>query len=442
MKERPEIKTELPGPNAKLILEKDNQYLSPSYTRPYPAVIKKGRGVWLWDVDGNKFLDMNAGIAVVSTGHSHPEVVQAIKDQADNFIHMSGTDFYYSPQVELAEKLAEIVPGAQNKRVFLCNSGTETVEAALKLSRLKTKRNIFMGFLGGFHGRSLGSLSITASKAIQRKGYSPLQQTVHVPFPNTYRPPFGVSPEKVGDVVLDYIENTLFQTVAPPEDVAAFIIEPVQGEGGYLIPPMDFWGKLKDLLDKYNILFVDDEVQSGMGRTGKMFAIEHFGVIPDITLMAKGIASGMPLGAVCANRSLMDWPPGSHASTFGGNPISCAAAIKTIELLEGGLVENAERIGLHFLERLTELQEKYECIGDVRGLGLMVALEIVEDSASRKPCVDLRNKIIQECFKKGLLLLGAGKSVLRFMPPLVVSQNDVDVAIEILDDTIQDILNK
>jgi 4-aminobutyrate aminotransferase len=440
MKERPEIKNHLPGPKAKLILDKDDRYMSPSYTRPYPAVVEKGRGVWLWDVDGNKFLDMNAGIAVVSTGHSHPEVVQAIKDQVDRFLHMSGTDFYYAPHVDLAEKLAEIVPGAQNKRVFLCNSGAEAVEAAMKLSRYKTKRSLFMAFLGGFHGRTLGALSLTASKAIQRQGFSPLQQTVHVPFPNPYRPPFGATPETAGDVILDYIENTIFTTIAPPEDVAAFFIEPIQGEGGYVVPPRDFYGKLKALLDKYGILLVDDDIQAGMGRTGRMFGIEHFDVIPDITLIAKGIASGLSLGAMVTRRSLMEWEPGKHASTFGGNPVACAAAIKTIELLEGGLVENAERVGAHFMTHLKDLQSRYECIGDVRGLGLMLGMEIVKDRETKEADPGLRDRLVQECFKKGLLLLGAGKSVLRFMPPLVATEDNVDVAVEIIDETLGSIV--
>lgn len=437
---KPELKTSLPGPRAKELLKKDEDFISPSYTRSYPAVIEKGNGVWVYDVDGNRFLDMAAGIAVLTTGHCHPEVVKAVQEQAAKLIHMSGTDFYYPYQIELAEKLAEIAPGSKNKRVFFSNSGTEANEAALKLARYKTRRPIFVAFFGAFHGRTFGSMSISASKAIHRRHFSPLvPQVVHVPYPNPYRPFFGVAPEKLTDTLLDYIENYVFNTIAPPEDVAAFIFEPVQGEGGYVVPPQDFFPKLKNLAEKYEILLIDDEVQAGMGRTGRMFAIEHFDIIPDIVTLAKGIASGFPLGATIAKKSLMDWESGTHASTFGGNPVSCVAALKTIELLERGLVENARVVGGYLKEKLLELKEEFEFIGDVRGLGLMIGVEIVKDKTSKTPDAKLRNKIVDEAFYKGLLLLGAGPNTVRWCPALVVTKEELDVALEIFRDVLKKI---
>ncbi len=437
---KPEIKTSLPGPKAQELLKKDEEFISPSYTRSYPAVIEKGEGVWVYDVDGNRFLDMAAGIAVLTTGHCHPEIVKAVQEQAAKLIHMSGTDFYYPYQIELAEKLAEIAPGAKNKRVFFANSGTEANEAALKLARFKTRRPYFIAFLGAFHGRTFGSMSISASKAIHRRYFAPLvPQVFHIPYPNPYRPFFGVAPEKLTDAIIDYLENYIFTTIAPPEEVAAFVFEPIQGEGGYVVPPADFFPKLKQLAEKYDILLIDDEVQAGMGRTGKMFAIEHFGIIPDIVTVAKGIASGFPLGAAIARKSLMDWEPGTHASTFGGNPVSCVAALKTIELLEKGLVENARKVGEYLKTELMKLMDEFEFIGDVRGLGLMIGIEIVKDRMSKKPDPALRNKIVDNAFYKGLILLGAGPNTVRWCPALTVTKEEINVALEIFREVLKNI---
>lgn len=429
---KPEIKTKLPGPKASELLRKDEEYISPSYTRTYPAVIERGEGVWVYDVDGNRFLDMAAGIAVLTTGHCHPEIVKVVTEQVQKLIHMSGTDFYYPYQIALAEKLAEIAPGAKNKRVFFSNSGAEANEAALKLARYKTKRPIFIAFLGAFHGRTFGAMSVSASKALHRRYFSPLvPQVVHVPYPNPYRPFMGVSPDRLSDAIIDYIENYIFTTIAPPEEVAAFIFEPIQGEGGYVVPPFDFFKKLKSLAEKYDILLIDDEVQAGMGRTGKMFAIEHFDVIPDIVTVAKGIASGFPLGATIARKSLMDWESGTHASTFGGNPVSCVAALKTIELLENGLIENARKMGNYLKEELLKLKDEFEFIGDVRGLGLMIGVEIVKSKDTKEPDPKLRNKIVDQAFYNGLLILGAGPSTIRWCPALIVSKEEIDTALEI-----------
>ncbi len=437
---RPEIKTPLPGPKAKEVLERDSKYVSPAYTRSYPFVMARGQGSWVWDIDDNKFLDMTAGIAVTTTGHAHPEIVKAISEQASKFLHMAGADFYYENQTLLAEKLAEIAPGAKNRRVFFANSGTEANEAALKLARYYTKRPIYLAFYKAFHGRSFGSLSLTASKAVQRKYYAPMvPQVVHIPFPDPYRPPFGIPTEKLTDTILDFIENTVFHTVAPPEDVAAFIVEPIQGEGGYVVPPSDFYPRLHELLKKYDILLIDDEVQAGMGRTGKMFAMEHFGVIPDVITVAKGIASGLPLGAAISKTSLMNWEPGSHSSTFGGNPVAIAAALKTIELLENGLVENAAKMGELLKNGLKEIQKKFEFIGDVRGLGLMLGVDIVKDRETREPDGKLRDKIVYKCFENGLLVLGAGESVVRWSPSLVITEDEVSVALEIFENVLKSI---
>ncbi len=439
---RPEIKTQLPGPEAKKILADDELFISPSYTRSYPMVAKKGNGCWVEDVDGNTYLDFNAGIAVCSTGHCHPEVVEAIKKQAEELIHMSGTDFYYPQQVELAKKLAEIAPGDNAKRVFLSNSGAEANEAAIKLARYHTKRQYIIAFYGAFHGRTYGAMSLTASKYVQRKHFAPLVPgVIHVPYPNPYRPPFSkdVSPEKVAEEVVQFIEEVVFNTVAPAEEVAAIIAEPIQGEGGYVVPPDNFFPLLKKLCEKYGILLIIDEVQAGMGRTGKMFAIEHFGIEPDIISVAKGIASGMPLGATIASRDVMDWPPGAHATTFGGNPVSCAAALKTIELLQNELIENAARQGEYLLGELKKFMDEFEFIGDVRGKGLMIGVEIVKDRETKERDGALRDKIVDEAFRKGLLLLGAGANVIRFCPPLVVTKEEIDVALEILRDVMKSV---
>ena len=433
-------KFDLPGPKAKEVLKEDEKYISPSYTRPYPAVIQKGKGMYVWDVDGNEFLDFAAGIAVCATGHCHSDVVRAIEEQTEDLIHMSGTDFYYPVQVKLAEKLAEITPGAKNKRVFFCNSGAEAVEAALKLVRWKTKRMTVLAFINSFHGRTYGAMSLTASKAVQRNGFgSLLSGIIHIFYPYCYRCPINLSYPSCNFACIDHIEDVVFHKMVPPEEVAALFAEPIQGEGGYIIPPDGYFQKLKELLNKYDILFVDDEVQSGMGRTGRMFAIEHWETIPDIVCIAKGIASGMPLGATVARRGLMDWGPGTHASTFGGNPVSCAAALATISLLENGLVENAKEMGEYLMPKLEELMTKYRFIGDVRGKGLMIGIEIVEDKKTKEKDKKKRDRIIMECFRRGLLILGCGDNVVRFMPPLIVEKKHIDKAVEIFEDVLKEV---
>ncbi|UCF71546.1 MAG: acetyl ornithine aminotransferase family protein [candidate division WOR-3 bacterium] len=433
-KKRPNVGTVLPGPKARHILNKDRRYVSPSYTRFYPAVIERGKGVWVTDVDGNVFLDFSSGIGVVSTGHCHPEVVKAIRDQATRLLHMSGTDFYYPNQANLAEKLAEIVPGARNKKVFFCNSGAEAVECAMKLARYHKRRTRYIAFTGAFHGRTFGALSLTASKATQRKYFAPLLSGVtHVSYAYCYRCPFNLQYPSCDMACVKYIDDVLFKKIVPPEEVSAMFIEPIQGEGGYIVPPPGFMPALRALCDKYEILLVDDEVQSGMGRTGKMFAIEHFNTKADIYCVAKGVASGLPLGACISRSGIMDWEPGSHASTFAGNPVSCAAALKTIDLLENGLLDNAARCGDVALARLSALKEHFEFIGDVRGKGLMIGVELVGDAISKVPVKDRRNAVIYEAFKNGLLLLGAGESTVRFIPPLVITENELHMGLEIFE---------
>ncbi len=433
----PRIVTPLPGPQASKLIELDERYTSPSYTRVYPLAVARGEGAMIEDVDGNRFLDFTAGIAVCATGHCHPRVVQAVQQQASRLLHMSGTDFYYGPQAQLAKKLAEIAPGSGAKRVFFTNSGAEAVEAAFKLARFHTKRKQMIAFFGAFHGRTLGALSLTASKVTQRADFTPLIPLVnHVDFPNCYRCPRRTAESCCWDC-LDQIENKLFKQTVPPHEVAAFIVEPIQGEGGYIVPPPEFHQRLKALAERHGILYIADEIQSGMGRTGKMFALEHWGVVPDIVCVAKGIASGMPLGAIIANDETMDWPPGSHASTFGGNPLSCVAALETIALLEEELIENARRVGAYLMRRLQELAQTLEIIGDVRGRGLMIGVELVRDRTTKEPAVSQRNSVIQECFQKGLLLLGCGTSTVRFCPPLVIDESDVDTAIEIFGEVLR-----
>ena len=429
----PEIKTPLPGPEAAKVLALDHKYVSPSYTRDYPLVARRGEGMIVEDVDGNRFLDFSAGIAVVSTGHCHPDVVRAIQRQAETLIHMSGTDFYIPLLAELAQKMAQIAPGNFAKRVYFGNSGTEAVEAAMKLARYHTKRHRFIAFLGSFHGRTFGSLSLTASKAVQRNGFGPLLSGVsHVPYPNPYRCAIGHKPGECDCDPIGFIEK-LFKTAVPPEEVAAIVVEPVQGEGGYLIPPRNFLRRLRSLADRHGILLIFDEVQCGMGRTGKMWACEHFGTVPDILVAAKGIASGMPLGVMVARAEVMNWGPGAHASTFGGNPVSCAAAMETIRLLEEKYIANAARMGEYILARLANWPEKHPIVGDVRGLGLMVAVELVKSQQTREPHLEARKKVVYRAFEKGVLLLGCGESAVRFMPPLIVEREQIDHALEVLE---------
>lgn len=435
----PFIRTPLPGPRAREVIASDEQYTSPSYTRVYPLVVARGQGAMIEDLDGNRFLDFTAGIAVCSTGHCHPRVVRAIQAQAERLLHMSGTDFYYQPQRDLAKKLAEIAPGPEPKRVFFTNSGAESVEAAFKLARYHTGRKHVIAFFGAFHGRTMGALSLTGSKVGQREGFAPLVPEVsHVEYPNCYRCVHRANDGECCLASLEQIEN-LFRRIVSPQEVAAIVVEPIQGEGGYIVPPPEFHRRLKALAEQHGILYVVDEVQSGMGRTGKMFAIEHWGVEPDILCTAKGIASGMPLGAIIAKSSVMNWKRGSHASTFGGNPVCCAAALETIALLEEGLVDQAAHTGTYLQSELRKLMARHPMIGDVRGLGLMVGVELVKDRATRMPAPEVRDALIQTCFQRGLLLLGCGASTLRFCPPLVVGQQEVDVALRILDESIREI---
>ncbi len=431
---KPMIITPLPGPRAREVLKKDHRYVSPSYTRGYPAVIERGQGVWVTDVDGNVFLDFSAGIGVVSTGHCHPEVVKAIQAQSARLLHMSGTDFYYPNQANLAEKLAEIVPGAKNKKVFFCNSGAEAVECSMKLARYHKRRARYIAFTGAFHGRTFGALSLTASKVTQRRYFAPLLSGVtHVPYAYCYRCSYNLQYPACDLACVRYIDDVLLKKVVPAEEVAAVFVEPIQGEGGYVVPPPGFLPALRALCDKYGILLVNDEVQSGMGRTGRMFAIEHFNTKADIYTVAKGVASGLPLGACIANAGIMDWEPGSHASTFAGNPVSCAAALKTIELLENGLIENAARLGEIALARLADLKEHYDFIGDVRGKGLMIGVELVGDAITKEPVRDLRHAVVLEAFKNGMLLLGAGESSVRFIPPLVINEEELHLGLDIFE---------
>src|SRR5947209_15445445 len=426
----PQIKTTLPGPSAQALLERDQKYVSPSYTRIYPLVVERGSGAVIQDMDGNLFLDFTAGIAVTSTGHCHPQVVAAIQDQASKLIHMSGTDFYYEPQIDLSQRLAELAPGASPKRVFFTNSGAEALEAALKLARWHTGRTRAIAFLGAFHGRTYGAMSLSGSKLVHRRGFSPLVPDIHhVPYP---KGPEARTDPNYGRRCVELIEETLFKRTAPPDEVAAIFVEPIQGEGGYHVPPPDFLPALRQLCDLHGILLVADEVQTGMGRTGKLFAMEHWGVEADIVCLAKGIASGMPLGAIIARDEVMDWPAGSHASTFGGNPVSCRAALATLELLEEGYTANAAARGEQLREGLRRLQQDRPEVGDVRGLGLMVAMDLVTDRQRLAPDPALRDEVVQTAFRHGLLLLGCGESAVRFCPPLCVTAEQVETALRIL----------
>jgi 4-aminobutyrate aminotransferase len=436
----PLIRTPLPGPRAKALIARDRAVVSPSYTRSYPLVIERGYGAMVEDVDGNVFLDCAAGIAVNSTGHSHPDVVRAITNQAHKFLHMSGTDFYYEPQVKLAEELASVAPFAGGARSFFANSGTEAIEACLKLSRYATGRQNLIAFLGGFHGRTMGSLALTASKAAQRRGFSPLLPGVyHAPYADCYRCPLGLKPESCAAECLDFIEHQLFVHLVSPDEVAAIVVEPIQGEGGYIVAPDQFLQRLRALTAQHGILLVDDEVQSGMGRSGRMFAIAFSGVEPDMVAIAKGIASGLPLGVAVARGGLMAWPPGSHASTFGGNPVSCAAAIETMRLLKTQLVANAAEVGAHLQSGLAALADRHALIGDVRGRGLMIGVELVRDRQTKERATGERDAVIAACFARGLLLLGAGRNAIRFSPPLVLTREQADVAVKVFDEALAEV---
>ncbi|MDZ7949538.1 acetyl ornithine aminotransferase family protein [Nostoc sp. DedQUE09] len=420
----PRLVTSLPGPRAQAIVQRDRAVTSPSYTRDYPLVVSRGQGCMVEDVDGNVFLDMTAGIAVTATGHAHPEVVKAIQEQSARLLHMSGTDFYYEPMVELAEQLAIRVPfphphndSGFPAKIFFTNSGAESNEGAIKLARYYTKRSLIVAFLGAFHGRTYGAMSLTGSKAVQRANFGPL-------VPGVTHIPYGTHAS------LDYLEKQLFTTILPPQEVAAIVVEPIQGEGGYIVPEDGFLQRIREICDRHGILMVVDEVQAGMGRTGRLFAIEHWNVMPDIITTAKGIASGMPLGAILARPELMTWPPGSHATTFGGNPVACAAGIATLRLLESGLMTNATQMGELLQASLTQLHQRFPRVSSPRGKGLMVAVDLLDEQGNLD--YKLRDRIIQEAFLRGLLLLGCGKAAIRFCPPLVIDSDQIQIALQII----------
>ena len=435
----PKLNGPVPGPKARAAVEADDRLISPSYTRSYPLVAKRGRGARVEDVDGNEFLDFAAGIAVTSTGHCHPEVVAAIQKQAAELIHISGTDFYNEPLTDLAARLSAVAPMPGPHKFFYGNSGAEAVECALKLARYHTGRQNVIAFLGAFHGRTMGALSLTASKPQQKRRFGPMLPGVtHVRYPYAYRGCSGgaQAEEAFSMGCARYIEEKLFKTILPPEEVAAIFVEPIQGEGGYVVAPDNFLRELRAICNRHGILLVVDEVQSGAGRTGKWWAIQHSGVEPDIVCMAKGIASGMPLGVCMARAEIMDWVPGSHASTFGGNPISLAAALATMDVLEREGIANAARVGEFMLERLRGWKESHPLIGDVRGRGLMIGMELVKDKATREPAPALRNRWEALAFEKGLMVLGCGETSLRLCPPLIISEQEATVAMDILEEAL------
>ena len=436
----PEIRTALPGANAKRAVKLDDEYISPSYTRSYPLVAKRGKGAIIEDVDGNLFLDFAAGIAVTSTGHCHPEVVAAIQKQAAELIHISGTDFYYESLSQLAEKLSKIAPMPGPHKFYYGNSGAEAIECAIKLARYHTKRQHILAFYSAFHGRTMGALSLTASKPQQRRRFAPTMPGVtHVPYPDVYRRPAGTDADEYALSCARYIEERVFRTTVPPEEVAAIFVEPIQGEGGYVAAPKVFMQELRKICDKHGILLVADEVQSGAGRTGKWWAIEHTGVHPDVVCSAKGIASGMPLGICFTRAEVMDWVPGSHASTFGGNPVSIAAALATIEVLEREAIANAREVGAYMLERMKEWPSKHRSVGDVRGRGLMIGVELVRDQKTKERAGAERDRVVELCFEHGLLLLGCGENTVRISPPLIVSKAQADTAMDILERAIVEV---
>jgi len=427
----------LPGPKARALIKRDSAVISPSYPRGLPFVMDHGRGSEVWDVDGNRFLDFAAGIAVTSTGHSHPKVIKAIQEQAEKFIHISA-DFYHEQWIELGEKLNEIAPFEEAAVSFMTNSGTESVETAIKLARYHTGRTNFIGFTGAFHGRTLGAVTFTASKPTYHRGFYPLMNgVVHAPFPNPYRPVLErQTGEDYGETVVRYIESEILGHILPADEVAGILVETIQGEGGYIVPPPGFYPALRELCDKYEILLIADEVQCGMGRTGKWWAIEHFDVEPDIITIAKGIASGVPLGACVARKSVMDWPRGSHGNTFGGNPLSCAAALATIDLIENEYLENAEIVGQYTQDALHEIMARHFSMGDVRGIGLMIGMEFVKDRKTKIPAEALCSRLVELAFERGLILLSCGASVVRFAPPLCISKTEIDEGLKIFEEAL------
>ncbi len=427
----------VPGPNAKDILARDKAVISASYPRVAPFVMERGRGSEVWDVDGNRYLDLVAGIAVASTGHSHPEVLNAVSQQAAKFLHIS-SDYYHRLWVELAEKLDEIAPFAESAVSFMTNSGTESIEAAIKLARYHTNRTQFIAFLGGFHGRTMGAVSFTASKSKYHRGFFPLMNgVVHAPFPDPYRPILRPKPgEGYGQTVVRYIEEQILSQVLPPDDVAAVLVEPIQGEGGYIVPPPDFFPALRALCDRHGILLIVDEVQSGVGRTGKWWAIEQFSVEPDIVCTAKGIASGLPMGAMVARNSVMTWPKGAHGNTYGGNPLACAAALATLDLIEKQYMKNATEVGQYALDILAEIKVRHPSIGDVRGLGLMIGVELVLDAKTRESAPELRDRVVELAFERGALIMGCGISTVRFAPALGITREEIEEGLQIFEEAL------
>ncbi len=437
----PLLVTPVPGPKAQAVVAHNERVVTPSLPHAFSLVARCGRGSVIEDVDGNRFLDCAAGIAVCSTGHCHPRVVKAVQEQAATLMHICGADFYDTLYVRLAERLAQLAPGDAPKRVFLGNSGAEAVEAALKLARYRTGRSHVLAFFGAFHGRTMGAVSLTASKPIYHKGFEPLAAGItHVPYAYCYRCVYHLTYPQCDLACVSYIEDMLFARSIPSDEVAAIFVEPVQGEGGYIVPPAGWLPRLRALCDKYGILLVADEVQSGMGRTGKMFAVEHWNVTPDILCLAKALASGMPLSAIIAAAAVMSWPPGSHGSTFGGNPVSCAAALATLDVIEEeGLMQNATRVGNHLMHHLRELAEESRLIGDVRGLGLMIGVELVQDKKTKTPAEDETNRVMNECFKRGLIVLPCGPNSIRFSPPLTLTEAEADIALNIFAEALAEV---
>ena len=430
-----------PGPRARELLAKDSDFISQSAVRWYPLVAESGAGCIVKDVDGNEYIDFNSGIAVLALGHSHPRVVKAIKDQAEKLIHYSWTDFYYKPIIDLGEQLTKITPGSFSKKVFFCNSGAEADEAAMKMARWHTRKPLFLAYTGSFHGRTFGTMALTASKPVQRRHFFPLlSEVTHVPYPYCYRCPFGLTYPECKMWCVDFIEEEVLKKFHPAEDTAAMFVEPIQGEGGYIVPPDDYFQRLKKILDKYEILLVDDEIQSGMGRTGKWCAIEHWEVVPDIVAFAKAIASGLPLGAAVARGELMDWEGGSHANTFGGNPVACSAALQVIDVIrDEKLMENATRQGVYLIKRLKEMQQKYPIMGDVRGKGLMAGVEFVKDPETKEPAPKELENVMNKCFRRGLAIITAGKSAMRFAPPLIITHEIIDEGLEIFEGAVKEV---
>lgn len=437
-----DVQAPMPGPKARAAIERDHVVVSQSYTRdPHaPVVAERGQGAWIWDVDGNRLLDFAAGIAVCSTGHCHPQVVKAIEQQANKLIHLSGTDFYYMPQIELAEKITSVAPGPSPKRVFFSNSGAEAIEAAIKLARYKTGRQNLIAYHGAFHGRTIGAMSLSASRAVHRRRFGPLMPgVIHLPYPYCYRCPFGLEPETCHLECVNELTDTVFKRLTSPDEVAALFIEPIQGEGGYVPAPEKYLRRVREITRQHGILLVADEIQSGMGRTGKMFACEWAGIEPDIVCVAKGVASGLPLGLTIYCSDETDWESGSHASTFGGNPVACAAALKTVELLEGNLMDNARTVGVYLMERLRDMQSRHPSIGDVRGRGLMVGAEIVRDRASKEKSPGRRSAIVAACYQRGLIIIGCGENTIRFAPPLIISREEMSEGLDVFEDALSEV---